>query len=226
MVQGHDLERLLDEARGEADRAFGNPAVFLEKYVPRACTSKSRFWVINTATCFTCTSAIARCNAVTKVVEIAPSVALDECAQRLWPAAVELAKHIRYDNAGVESLRHGFKKWYFIEMNPHPGGAHGHRSGDRHHLVRAQIQVAQGGKLHGDVMQLPKQKNVPCVGHAVQARVTTEILPTISRSITGASSPTVRRPVSACGSMEGRVMPAVSSRRSTIRYWSRLPPAA
>ena len=31
-----DLERLLDEARGEADRAFGNPAVFLEKYVPRA----------------------------------------------------------------------------------------------------------------------------------------------------------------------------------------------
>ena len=41
-------------------------------------------------------------------------------------------------------------------------------------LVRAQIQVAQGQKLHGDVMQLPKQKNVPCVGHAVQARVTTE----------------------------------------------------
>src|SRR6185436_8165764 len=31
-----ELANLLDEARNEAGRAFGNPAVFLEKYVPRA----------------------------------------------------------------------------------------------------------------------------------------------------------------------------------------------
>lgn len=31
-----DLAGLLDEAQGEAGRAFGNPAVFLEKYIPRA----------------------------------------------------------------------------------------------------------------------------------------------------------------------------------------------
>src|SRR4051812_25282706 len=31
-----ELPNLLDEARGEAGRAFGNSAVFLEKYVPRA----------------------------------------------------------------------------------------------------------------------------------------------------------------------------------------------
>jgi len=31
-----DLPRLLDEAQAEASRAFGNPAVFLEKYIPRA----------------------------------------------------------------------------------------------------------------------------------------------------------------------------------------------
>ena len=31
-----DLIPLLDEARNEAGRAFGNPAVFLEKYIPRA----------------------------------------------------------------------------------------------------------------------------------------------------------------------------------------------
>ena len=31
-----DLGNLLDEARGEAGRAFGNPAVFLEKFIPRA----------------------------------------------------------------------------------------------------------------------------------------------------------------------------------------------
>src|SRR5258706_255911 len=31
-----DLSALLEEAQGEAGRAFGNPAVFLEKYIPRA----------------------------------------------------------------------------------------------------------------------------------------------------------------------------------------------
>ena len=31
-----DLSSLLDEAQSEAERAFGNPAVFLEKYIPRA----------------------------------------------------------------------------------------------------------------------------------------------------------------------------------------------
>ena len=36
VLKSSDLARLLDEARGEAGRAFGNPAVFLEKYIPRA----------------------------------------------------------------------------------------------------------------------------------------------------------------------------------------------
>ena len=31
-----DIDALLDEAQGEAERAFGNGAVFLEKYIPRA----------------------------------------------------------------------------------------------------------------------------------------------------------------------------------------------
>ena len=31
-----DLSNLLDEAQSEAERAFGNPAVFLEKYIPNA----------------------------------------------------------------------------------------------------------------------------------------------------------------------------------------------
>jgi pyruvate carboxylase len=31
-----DLDAMLDEAQGEAGRAFGNSAVFLEKYIPRA----------------------------------------------------------------------------------------------------------------------------------------------------------------------------------------------
>src|SRR5271169_3032083 len=36
VTKAGDLADLLDEARNEAGRAFGNPAVFLEKYIPRA----------------------------------------------------------------------------------------------------------------------------------------------------------------------------------------------
>ena len=52
-----DLERLLDEARGEADRAFGNPAA-LRNTCRAPSTLRCRFWGTNTATCCTCTSAI------------------------------------------------------------------------------------------------------------------------------------------------------------------------
>jgi len=40
--------------------------------------------------------------------------------------------------------------------------------------VRAQIQIAQGHKLHGPEMSLPSQNNVQVNGYALQCRVTTE----------------------------------------------------
>ena len=174
-----DLERLLDEARGEADRAFGNPAVFLEKYVPRAKHIEVQILGDqhgNVLHLYERDCSVQRRHQ--KVVEIAPSVALDETVRsELCTAAVELAQHIKYDNAGTMEFLYDMdsKKWYFIEMNPRIQVEHTVTEVVTGiDLVRAQIQVAQGQKLHGDVMQLPKQKNVPCVGHAVQARVTTE----------------------------------------------------
>jgi hypothetical protein len=46
-----DLAGLLDEAQGEAGRAFGNPAVFLEKYIPRAKHIEVQILGDSTATC-------------------------------------------------------------------------------------------------------------------------------------------------------------------------------
>ena len=85
-----DLERLLDEARGEADRAFGNPAVFLEKYVPRAKHIEVQILGDqhgNVLHLYERDCSVQRRHQ--KVVEIAPSVALDETcaasfAQRPW----------------------------------------------------------------------------------------------------------------------------------------------
>ena len=174
-----DLERLLDEARGEADRAFGNPAVFLEKYVPRAKHIEVQILGDqhgNVMHLYERDCSVQRRHQ--KVVEIAPSVALDETVRsELCSAAVELAQHIKYDNAGTMEFLYDMdsKKWFFIEMNPRIQVEHTVTEVVTGiDLVRAQIQVAQGQNLHGDEMQLPKQENIPCVGHAVQARVTTE----------------------------------------------------
>jgi pyruvate carboxylase len=41
-------------------------------------------------------------------------------------------------------------------------------------LVRAQIQIAQGCKLHESPMSLPLQPDIPLYGYALQCRVTTE----------------------------------------------------
>ena len=41
-------------------------------------------------------------------------------------------------------------------------------------LVRSQILIAQGAKLHGAELALPQQADIPRMGYAVQCRVTTE----------------------------------------------------
>mgnify|MGYP001353170151 FL=1 len=117
-----DLEPMLEEAQGEAERAFGNSAVFLERYVGRAkhlevqilgdrhgnvvhlherdCSVQRRYQ---------------------KVVEVAPSIGLpEEVVDELCQAGVQLARKIGYDNAGTVEflLDQDTKEWFFIEMNP------------------------------------------------------------------------------------------------------------
>src|SRR6185436_14802647 len=73
-----DLDSLLDEAQGEAERAFGNPAVFLEKYIPRAKHSEVQILGDrhgNVLHLHERDCSVQRRHQ--KVVEIAPSVALD-----------------------------------------------------------------------------------------------------------------------------------------------------
>src|SRR4051812_4545011 len=98
-----DLQDLLDEARGEAGRAFGNPAVFLEKYIPRAKhievqilgDKHGNILHLHERDC-----SVQRRHQ--KVVEIAPSVGIDDSVRKeLCDAAVRMATEIKYDNAGT-----------------------------------------------------------------------------------------------------------------------------
>ena len=174
-----DLKPMLEEAQGEAERAFGNSAVFLERYVGRAkhlevqvlgdrhgnvvhlherdCSVQRRYQ---------------------KVVEVAPSIGLPQkVVDELCQAGVELARKIGYDNAGTVEflLDQDTKEWFFIEMNPRIQVEHTVTEQITGiDIVRSQILVAMEQKLHDKKIGIPEQENIPRNGCAVQCRVTTE----------------------------------------------------
>ncbi len=174
-----DLDALLDEAQGEAERAFGNAAVFLEKYIPRAKHIEVQILGDrhgNVLHLHERDCSVQRRHQ--KVVEIAPSVGLDERVRReLCEASVRIASEIGYDNAGTIEFLYDLdtKEWFFIEMNPRIQVEHTVTEQITGiDLVRSQILVAQGAALHGAELALPAQDAVPRQGYAVQCRVTTE----------------------------------------------------
>jgi len=173
------LQGLLAEAQNEALNAFGNSAVFLERYISRAkhievqilgdkhgnvvhlherdCSVQRRYQ---------------------KVVEIAPSIDLEPGLRKaLCDAAVALAKGIGYDNAGTVEFLYDMdtKDWFFIEMNPRIQVEHTvTECVTGIDLVRSQILIAQGASIFGDEVAIPPQDEIPCNGYAIQCRVTTE----------------------------------------------------
>ncbi len=177
--KAEDLAPLLDEAQGEAERAFGNPAVFLEKYIPRAKHLEVQILGDkhgNVVHLHERDCSVQRRHQ--KVVEIAPSVGLeDRVREELCAAAVRVAKEIGYDNAGtVEFLLDlDTHDWFFIEMNPRIQVEHTVTEVITGiDIVRAQILIAQGAPLHGPEVAMPPQAEVPRNGFAVQCRITTE----------------------------------------------------
>ncbi len=174
-----ELGHLLDEAQGEAGRAFGNPAVFLEKYIARA--KHIEVQIIgdrhgNVLHLHERDCSVQRRHQ--KVIEIAPSCGLDEKVRKdLCEAAVALARAVKYDNAGTVEFLYDLDKhdWFFIEVNPRIQVEHTVTEVITGvDLVRSQILIAQGHDLHGEEVNLPPQGEIPRIGYAVQARVTTE----------------------------------------------------
>jgi pyruvate carboxylase len=174
-----ELQARLAEAQEEAQNAFGNPAVFLERYIKRAkhievqilgdqhgnvvhlherdCSVQRRYQ---------------------KVVEIAPSIDLEGTLRHdLCQSAANLAQSIGYNNAGTVEFLYDMdsKEWFFIEMNPRIQVEHTvTECVTGIDLVRSQILVAQGKKLHEPEIGIPPQEEIPCNGFAIQCRITTE----------------------------------------------------
>lgn len=173
------LPGLLAEARAEAENAFGNPAVFLERYIKRAKHIEVQILGDqhgNVVHLYERDCSVQR--RYQKVVEVAPAMHLDpKIRKELCDAAVKLADGIGYNNAGTVEFLYDMdqKDWFFIEMNPRIQVEHTvTECVTGIDLVRSQILVAQGQSLFGDEIAIPEQEKIPCNGFAIQCRITTE----------------------------------------------------
>src|SRR5437879_4161900 len=173
------LDALLEEAQGEARSAFGDASVFLEKYLP--CARHLEVQILadhhgNLLHLYERDCSVQRRHQ--KVVEVAPAANLSASIRgELCDAAVQLARKANYRNAGTVEFLYDVdsQKWYFIEVNPRIQVEHTvTEMVTGIDLVRSQILVAQGHKLHEPPMALQKQENIPLNGVALQCRVTTE----------------------------------------------------
>ena len=115
-----DLKRAYDTAWNEAERAFGDPTLYLEKYLQRPrhiefqvlADSHGRVIHLGEREC-----SIQRRHQ--KIIEEAPSAALTpELRAEMGRAAVAAARAAKYENAGtVEFLLDQDGSFYFMEMN-------------------------------------------------------------------------------------------------------------
>lgn len=170
-----EVEESFRRASSEAAAAFGDGAMFIEKFIERPRHIEVQLLgdkAGNVVHLYERDCSVQRRHQ--KVVEIAPAPHLDpKVRQKMTDLAVQLAKHVGYSNAGtVEFLADEGGNFYFIEVNARLQVEHTVTEEITGiDLVQSQIKIAEG-------ITLPelglKQENIKPQGYAIQCRVTTE----------------------------------------------------
>jgi pyruvate carboxylase len=173
------LESALEEARREAGAAFGNEAVFVEHYVPRARHIEVQLLGDahgNLVHLWERDCSVQRRHQ--KVVEIAPSPSLDpKLREDICQAALALGAKAKLLNAATAEFLIDLdaNTFYFIEVNPRIQVEHTvTEMVTGVDLVQAQLLVAQGLPLHEAPLSIPTQADIKTRGYALQCRLTTE----------------------------------------------------
>lgn len=173
-----ELAEALERARSEAAKAFGNPAVFLERYIEDPKHIEVQILADkygNIVHLFERDCSVQRRHQ--KVVEIAPALCLtEEKRAEICAAALRLMRHVNYVNAAtVEFLYDADGNFYFLEVNPRIQVEHTITeliTGID--LVQAQIRIAEGYALSDPEIGIPGQEAITRRGYAIQCRITTE----------------------------------------------------
>jgi len=165
-----DLERAVLQAQEEARAAFGNPAVYLEKYIEepkhieiQVLGDGERVVHLWERDC-----SIQRRHQ--KLLEEAPSILPLETRRAIAEAARRLAEHVGYVSAGtLEFLVDKEGNFYFIEMNTRIQVEHPiTEMVTGVDLVQAQFRIAMGERLW------LKQEEIEVRGHAIEVRLNAE----------------------------------------------------
>src|SRR4028119_245566 len=170
--EASELPKLFSAAQGEADAAFGNPGLYLEKFIERPPHIEIQILADNYGNVIHLGErdcSIQRRHQ--KLLEEAPSPALTQkLRDQMGHAAVAAAKSINYTGAGtVEFLLDKSGKFYFMEMNTRIQVEHPvTEMVTGLDLITEQIRIAQGEKL-----QLT-QDQVVLRGHAIECRINAE----------------------------------------------------
>ena len=166
-----ELEAALEGARREAQAAFGDDTVFLERWLERA--RHIEIQVIgdrhgNVVHCFERECSIQRRHQ--KVIEEAPSPIMDAALrQRMGEAAVAAAKAIDYVSTGTVEFLVEDGDFWFLEMNTRLQVEHPVTEAITGlDLVREQLRIAVGEPLGYSQDELGME------GHAIEARLYAE----------------------------------------------------
>jgi acetyl-CoA carboxylase biotin carboxylase subunit len=168
-----DLKILFSEAQAEAQAAFGDGRLYLEKFIPNA--RHVEIQIIGDRHGSTVHLGERDCSIqrrYQKMLEEAPSPVLSpEVRNRMSEAAIKIGQAIQYENAGTVEfiLDQDSGQFYFLEMNTRIQVEHPvTEMTTGMDLVKEQIRVAAGLPLS------LSQSEVRNFGHAIECRINAE----------------------------------------------------
>jgi len=167
-----ELQNAYDAARSEAEAAFGNPAMYIEKMILEAKHIEVQIMGDkhgNVVHLGERDCSIQRRHQ--KMIEESPSPVVDQdLRQHMGQKAVEAAEAVNYVGPGtVEFLLDKDNNFYFIEMNTRIQVEHPvTEMVTGYDIVKGQIEVANGEKLP------PELEDIELKGHSIECRINAE----------------------------------------------------
>jgi len=170
--QESEMEKMFILASREAEKAFNDPSVFIEKYIENP--KHIEFQILGDTYGNIIHLGERECSIQRKhqkLMEEAPSPALDETLRaRMGETAVKIARAVGYYSAGtVEFLLDSDRNFYFMEMNTRIQVEHPVTEMITGiDLIEQQIRIASGEEL------TIRQEDVRLTGWAIECRINAE----------------------------------------------------
>jgi acetyl-CoA carboxylase biotin carboxylase subunit len=167
-----EMEKMFLIASKEAEKAFNDPSVFIEKYIENP--KHVEFQILGDTSGNIIHLGERECSIQRKhqkLLEEAPSCALDnKLRNEMGKIAVEIARSVKYYSAGtVEFLLDSDKNYYFMEMNTRIQVEHPVTEVVTGiDLIEQQIRIASGETLK------MRQEDIKLTGWAIECRINAE----------------------------------------------------